>query len=214
MNSSMDGPRTFEQAGVRGWLHSPVQPPVAALALTHGAGSNAQAALLVAVADAFCATGFAVLRYDLPFRQARPSGPPTGSQARDREGIRQAAQALRGVAPSVPLYLGGHSYGGRQTTMLAAEDSSVADALLLLSYPLHPPAQPEKLRTEHFPQLHVPSLFVHGTKDEFGTIAELGSAISLIPARTLLQPVEKAGHGLNVKFAAQIADWFVTFTSK
>lgn len=210
----MDGPRSFEQAGVRGWLHSPDGTPVAALGLTHGAGANCQAALLVAVAEAFCAKGFAVLRYDLPFRQARPSGPPTGSQARDREGIRHVSQVLRELVPGVPLYLGGHSYGGRQTTMIAAEDRSVADALLLLSYPLHPPAQPDKLRTEHFPQLHVPALFVHGVKDEFGTIPEVEAALALIPARTQLRPVDKAGHSLNVKFAAQIADWFVTFTSE
>jgi len=98
--------------------------------------------------------------------------------------------------------------------MLAAEDGNVAEALLLLSYPLHPPAQPEKLRTEHFPHLNVPTLFVHGTKDEFGTIEEMEQARLLIPARTVLQPMEGAGHGLNAKKVAQILDWFVTFTSK
>jgi predicted alpha/beta-hydrolase family hydrolase len=98
--------------------------------------------------------------------------------------------------------------------MLAAEDASVADALLLLSYPLHPPGQPERLRTDHFPQLRVPTLFVHGKKDEFGTLSELETARKLIPARTALQAVEGAGHGLAAKFAAQIAGWFVTFTSK
>ncbi len=198
---------------MKGWLHSP-KSAIGALALTHGAGSNCEAALLVAVAEALCAKGLAVLRYDLPFRVARPTGPPTGSQARDREGIRNTAQALRNAVPGVPLYLGGHSYGGRQTTMIAAEDASIADALLLLSYPLHPPGQPEKLRTEHFPSLHVPSLFVHGTKDEFGTIDEVRSALTGVPAHTELQAIEKAPHGLHTKFAAQIAEWFVTFTSK
>ena len=199
---------------MKGWLHSTSGTPVGAIALTHGAGSNCEAALLVAVAEALCAKGFAVLRYDLPFRVARRTGPPTGSQARDREGIRNAGQALREAVPGVPLYLGGHSYGGRQTTMLAAEDASVANALLLLSYPLHPPAQPEKLRTEHFPQLRVQALFVHGTRDEFGTIEEMQAALAIIPGRVELQAIEKAPHGLNAKFAAQIADWFATFTSK
>src|SRR3954464_5479922 len=100
---SMEGPRAIEQAGVRGWLHSPDGTPAAALGLTHGAGGNCQAKVLVAVAEAFAAQGWLVLRYDLPFRQARPSGPPTGSQARDREGIRHAAQALRNIEPGVPL---------------------------------------------------------------------------------------------------------------
>ena len=192
----------------------PEGAPVAALAITHGAGSNCEAPLLVAVADAFAANGYAVLRYDLPFRQSRPHGPPAGVQAPDREGIRHAAAVLRELAPQVPLYLAGHSYGGRQTSMLAAEDTSVGDALLLLSYPLHPPAQPEKLRTQHFPQLQIPALFIHGTRDEFGSIDELESALKLIPARTELQPVERMGHGLAPKLAAQIAEWFVTFTSR
>jgi predicted alpha/beta-hydrolase family hydrolase len=212
--SSMDGPRRIEQAGVRGWLHLPEDVPMAALGITHGAGSNCDAAVLVAVAEAFTARGYAVLRFDLPFRQSRPKGPPTGSQARDRDGIRKAEAVLRESVPGVPFYLGGHSYGGRQTSMLAAEDASVADALLLLSYPLHPPAQPLKLRTEHFPQLQVRTLFVHGTRDEFGTAEELEMARQLIPATTERHPIDGAGHGLAVKFSAQIVEWFVTFTSK
>jgi predicted alpha/beta-hydrolase family hydrolase len=213
MDSSMDGARRIEQQGVRGWLHLPAGTPVGGLGLTHGAGSNCGAALLVGVAEAFAAHGVAVLRYDLAFRQARPQGPPTGSQARDRDSIRNAAAALRELAPGVPVYLAGHSYGGRQTTMLAAEDGDVADALLLLSYPLHPPGQPEKLRTEHFGQLRTPALFVHGTRDEFGTLTEMEAALCLAPARTELRSVT-GGHGLHGKFAAQIAEWFVTFTSK
>ena len=67
-----------------------------------------------------------------------------------------------------PVVLGGHSYGGRQATMLAAEEPGVAEALLLLSYPLHPPNKPAQLRTAHFPQLRTPALFVSGTKDPFG----------------------------------------------
>ncbi len=198
---------------MRGWLHLPEGLPSAALGLTHGAGGNCEAALLLAVAEAFASCGWAVLRYDLPFRQARPHGPPAGAQSRDRDGIRNTAVALRELVPGVRLYLGGHSYGGRQTTMLAAEDASVADALLLLSYPLHPPAQPEKLRTEHFPALRIPSLFVHGTRDEFGSLEEMEAALGLVPGPTGLRSIP-GGHGLAAKSAAQIAELFVTFTSK
>ncbi len=96
--------------------------------------------------------------------------------------------------------LGGHSYGGRQATMLAAEEPEVADALLLLSYPLHPPEKPEQLRTAHFPQLQTPALFVHGTKDPFGTIEEMQAALKLIPAATQLMVAEKAGHALGARY--------------
>lgn len=92
--------------------------------------------------------------------------------------------------------LGGHSYGGRQASMLAAEDPSSAEAVLLLSYPLHPPKQPEKSRTAHFPQLRIPLLFVHGSSDLFGSLDEMNSAIESIPAPHALSVVENEGHDL------------------
>jgi predicted alpha/beta-hydrolase family hydrolase len=82
--------------------------------------------------------------------------------------------------------------------MLAASDPSVADALLLLSYPLHPPRKPEDLRTAHFPQLQTPALFVHGTRDPFGSPDELRSAAHLIPARNEFLFIERAGHDLKL----------------
>jgi len=164
------------------------------MALFHGAGGNAEAPLMKAVAEAFCAAGFLVLRGNLPFRQ---DGSSPRSSPRDRDGIRRAAEELKQRAPQAPLCLAGHSYGGRMCTMLAAEDSGVCDALLLLSYPLHAPGHPEKPRTEHFPSLRTPALFVHGTRDTFGSIDELEAALALIPARTDVLPVEGAAHDLK-----------------
>jgi hypothetical protein len=80
--------------------------------------------------------------------------------------------------------------------MLAAEQAGLADGLLLLSYPLHPPQKPGELRTAHFPRLRTPALFVSGSCDGFGSIDELGSALTLIPARTELLSVTGAGHEL------------------
>jgi hypothetical protein len=97
------------------------------------------------------------------------------------------------------LFLGGHSYGGRQGTLLAAGAPGLADGLLLLSYPLHPPKRPTELRTAHFPKLQTPALFVSGTRDGFGTIAEMTAALKLIPARTQLVAIEGAGHELMTK---------------
>jgi predicted alpha/beta-hydrolase family hydrolase len=187
----------FESGGVRGVLHKPDSPNGDAFALTHGAGSNCNAPLLQILARAFAEAGYAVLRYDLPFRQQRSKGPPfPAAAARDREGIGQAVAAVRGLAPG-RVYAGGHSYGGRQTAMAAAESPELADALLLLSYPLHPPNRPEQKRTSFFPDLRSPALFVHGTSDPFATLEELRCAMALIPARTDLFAVEGAGHDLN-----------------
>jgi predicted alpha/beta-hydrolase family hydrolase len=187
----------FSEERLRGFLHRPEQPSGDAIALTHGAGSNCQAPLLIAVANGFADAGFTVLRFDLAFRQVRPSGPPRPGDAElDREGIRAAAAALRRVA-SGRLFLGGHSYGGRQTSMLAAADPTVADGLLLLSYPLHPPGKPAQMRTAHFPQLSTPAVFVHGSRDPFGSLEEMRAALALIPAPTSLLEIEGAGHDLK-----------------
>lgn len=187
----------FVHGTVRGFLHKPEGQPRYGLVLTHGAGGNCSAPLLAAVADAFHAAGVCVLRCDLPFRQMRPSGPPLpAASAQDREGLRAAVHAMRDLV-SVPVALGGHSYGGRQATMLASEDPDLCRGLLLLSYPLHPPRKPAPLRTAHFPALRTPALFVHGTKDEFGAVEEMQSALHLIPAETELTIVHGSGHDLR-----------------
>ena len=196
----------FEQPGVRGWLHRPDKLTTAML-LSHGAGGDCKAPLMVAVAKAFCEAGYCVLRWDLPFRQANPRGSPGGSGKRDREGILVAVRELRKHAPDVPVYLAGQSYGGRQSSMVAAEDSAIADGLLLLSYPLHPPGKPAQLRTEHFSSLRIPGLFVHGTRDPFGSVEELREAIKLIPGAVRLQIVEGAGHGVPPATAASMPAW-------
>lgn len=182
---------------VSGFLHIPDTPKNQGLLLTHGAGANCRTPLLIAIAEAFANTGFHVLCCDLPFRQRRKFGPPHPSQAaNDRNGLRAAITALRSRVHG-NIFLGGHSYGGRQATILAAEDPTVATSLLLLSYPLHPPEKPSQLRTAHFPQLQIPALFVHGTKDPFATIDELRAALALIPAQTQLSIVDGAAHDLK-----------------
>lgn len=165
--------------------------------LAHGAGSNRDAAILRVVAASLVGRGLAVARIDLPYRQDRPKGPPTPSKAaRDRDGIRAAVAALRGVADG-PLIVGGHSYGGRQASMVAAEDPDLFDGLLLTSYPLHPPGKPERARTEHLPDLTAPTLIVHGRSDAFGASDEFVEALALFTAPVRLLEVEKADHSLK-----------------
>jgi predicted alpha/beta-hydrolase family hydrolase len=120
--------------------------------------------------------------------------------ARDREGLRRAVNILRSKMPG-RIFLGGHSYGGRQGSMLAAEQPQLVAGLLLLSYPLHPPRKPAELRTAHFPQLKTPSLFVHGGRDPFGSHDEIKAALGLIPGQTMLLEIEGAGHELLGKKA-------------
>jgi predicted alpha/beta-hydrolase family hydrolase len=152
--------------------------------------------LLAAVAEAFCSAGYWVLRCDLAFRQRRPFGPPSpATGAADRESLRDAVASMRKLVGG-PVYLGGQSYGGRQATMLAAEVPGIAEGLLLLSYPLHPPGKPAQARTAHFPSLQAPALFVQGTRDPFASIEEMRAALQLIPGRTQFVTIEGAGHDL------------------
>jgi predicted alpha/beta-hydrolase family hydrolase len=209
--SNTSSPQVFTDVTVdpfvRGLLHRPDSPTGNGLVLTHGAGSNCNAPLLVALAETFSGAGFTVLRCDLPYRQDRPYGPPSPYDAkRDRAGLKNALAAVRNQV-SGKVFLGGHSYGGRQASMLCAElaengpskSSGEVTGLLLLSYPLHPPRKPEQLRTQHFFHLQTPALFVQGTHDPFGTIAELEQALKLIPAKTNLVTVDEVGHDLGFK---------------
>jgi uncharacterized protein len=192
---------------VRGLLHQPKNPNGKGLVLTHGAGSNCQSPLLIAMANAFADAGFAVLRCDLPYRQGRPFGPPgPGDAKRDRAGLRNAAAALKKNANVREIFLGGHSYGGRQASMLCAEEPDMGVGLLLMSYPLHPPRKPQQLRTQHFFNLNTPALFVQGTRDPFGAVAEVEQALKLIPAKAKLLTVEGAGHDLGFKGKASGRD--------
>jgi predicted alpha/beta-hydrolase family hydrolase len=196
---------TSSDPPVRGYLHRPEVSSGDGVVLTHGAGGNAQSALLQAMAEGFAGSGFIVLRCDLPFRQLRHYGPPRpGDAARDRQGLKSAIATIRKLAQA-RVFVGGQSYGGRQASMLVAEEK-LTDGLLLLSYPLHPPGHPEKLRIEHLPKLQVPTLFVHGTRDPFGSIEEIESARKLIPKKSFLLPVESAGHDLGFKGKAKRED--------
>jgi predicted alpha/beta-hydrolase family hydrolase len=192
----------FEDSGgdgpaVRGVLHRPDGPPSAAIVLTHGAGGSAEAPLLVALCESFATAGLLALRCDLPFRQERPTGPPSPATApRDREGLARAAGAIRRLGTR-RVFLGGHSYGGRLVSMLAAARPDAADALLLMSYPLHPPRRPSEHRTAHFHDLRVPAFFVHGSRDPFGSVAAVRLALKLIPARTSLLAIEGGTHDLR-----------------
>jgi predicted alpha/beta-hydrolase family hydrolase len=87
--------------------------------------------------------------------------------------------------------------------MLCAAEPDLVAGLLLLSYPLHPPAKPEQLRIQHLPDLHTPGIFVHGTRDPFGSVEEMTRATELIPAKNEFMKVEGAGHDLGFKGKAR-----------
>ena len=183
---------------IAGVAHEPDGAPLGAVALTHGAGGSKQSPMLVKLCDHWARHGWLAVRYDLPFRRRRPKGPPSGSAAADRAGIAEAVAVIRTLTDG-PVIAGGHSYGGRLTSMAVADDSdvkAVVDLLTLFSYPLHPPGKPERARTEHLPRIAAPTVFTHGTSDPFGSLDEIHAAAALIPGPTTIVEVTGGRHDL------------------
>lgn len=168
------------------------------LFLTPGAGSSRDHSSLLAIEAAVAP--LPVIRHDFPYRRE-------GRKAPDR-----APKAIADVVEHVPgpgWVLGGRSFGGRMCSMAVAEGLAAA-GLVLISYPLHPPGQPAKLRTEHLSKLTVPCLFVSGTRDAFGSPAELEAAIASIPGPVTYVPVDGKGHdlrGADALLASTVARW-------
>jgi predicted alpha/beta-hydrolase family hydrolase len=177
---------------VSGFIHNPSAPSGDALILAHGAGTNCDYPLLVALAAAFCSSGMIVLRCDLPFRQERPKGRPLVQYAkRDQAGLKRAIDLVK-ASMSRTIYLGGHAYGGYQASILVASEPLLVKGLMLLSYPLHPPQQPTQLRISHLAAVRTRALFVQASRDPFGTHQEVRSVLALMPTETRLMSVEGA----------------------
>ena len=183
---------------IAGIAHEPDGTPSGVVVLTHGAGGSRESALLQQLCDEWARRGWLAVRYNLPYRRRRPKGPPSGSAATDRAGIVEAIVVCRDLADG-PLIAGGHSYGGRLTSMVVAEKPQPVDVLTLFSYPVHPPGKPERARTEHLPDIAVPTVFTHGTSDPFGTLDEVRAAAALIPAPSEIVEITGARHDLGSK---------------
>lgn len=179
--------------------------------LAHGAGGNLDDPMLVALAERLADEGIAVLRFNFPYREAGRRAP--GSQKQSEGCYRAVVSWAREHAPRV--FCGGKSYGGRIATHVAA-DGAQMDGLVLLSYPLHPPGKPERLRDAHLADVGAPMLVVQGTRDAFaaGDLLE-----RTFEGRATIVRIEGGDHSLRVKgrpasdVQDEIAGAVVTFVS-
>jgi len=174
--------------------------PVAGLLLTHGAGGGADQHTLVALEEGL----------DLPVRRIEFAYRREGRRFPDRAPkliaeLRTAAEtfAAKLGTTTARLVLGGRSMGGRMCSMAVAEGLAAA-GLVLLSYPLHPPGKPDKLRVEHFGDIEVPTLFVNGDRDPFGTPAEFGAHLGAIGGDVTVHWLERHGHNPKPKSDTEI----------
>ena len=183
---------------IAGAAHEPTGTAQGVVVLTHGAGGSRESPLLIALCDEWARRGWLAVRYNLPYRRRRPKGPPSGSSAADQAGIVEAIEFARSLGVG-SVIAGGHSYGGRLTSMVLAEQPGSADELTLFSYPLHPPGKPDRLRTDHFGAIRVPTVFTHGSSDPVRSLDQQRGAVTLIAAPTEIVEVSGARHDLGSK---------------
>jgi uncharacterized protein len=180
----------------------------AGLILTPGAAAGRDQPGLVAIDQAVTQVGVVVERVEFPGQAAgkRRPDPPAVCIETIRTATSELADRL-GV-PTSRVAVGGRSMGGRMCSMAVAEGLEVS-ALVLVSYPLHPPGRPDRLRTAHFPDLHLPCLFVSGRRDAFGAPAELQHEAEAIPGPVTFDFVD-GDHSLrkrNPEVADIVASW-------
>lgn len=194
MSSAMSGSATFDWEGTGlsvAWDH-PAKGGTYLL-LAHGAGGNLHTPGLAAYARALAASGIGAVRFNFPYAEA-------GRRVPDRQPTleRCYADVAAHVRPRIPrLFLGGRSMGGRIASHVVASGVA-ASGLVFLSYPLHPPGRPDRLRAAHLPKIGVPMLFLHGTRDAFADPTLLRRVLDGLPTATL-HDLEGADHGLTVR---------------
>jgi len=176
------------------------RPRKSAILLAHGAGHHFDSAWMAEVALGLAARGFPVLRFNYLYRErAQREG---RERAPDRTAVLEEAHAaalaaLEARAGGARLLLAGKSMGGRIGTHLAAKGERAA-GLVLFGYPLHPPGQQDKVRSEHFPAIAQPALFLQGTRDDFADLELLRAALARYGGQATLEIVEGADHSFHV----------------
>ncbi|MGZ0217708.1 MAG: alpha/beta hydrolase family protein [Acidimicrobiales bacterium] len=171
--------------------------------LTHGAGSDRNHRLSLAIEQRL---ELPVRRMDFPYRKAGRKGPPDRAPKLIAEVVREAEEFAAELGVGCDrLVLGGRSMGGRMCSMAVAEGLP-ALGLVLLSYPLHPPNKPEKLRIEHFPKIEIPSIFVNGDRDPFGTPEEMKRELNAIPGAVTIHWLDAQRHDPKPTFDTEIIE--------
>ena len=183
--------------------------------LAHGAGAGMRHPFMERIAEALAGKGIATFRYQFPYMEQgrkRPDPPVVATAT-----VRAAVEA----APGLPLIAGGKSFGGRMTSSAQATDPLPGvGGLAFLGFPLHPPGRPGTGRAAHLEQVHIPMLFLQGTRDTFAGLDLLQPVCEGLSPRATLHPVDGGDHSFKVlkrsgrteadvmeELAGAIADW-------
>jgi uncharacterized protein len=165
--------------------------------MAHGAGAGMTHASLAAVAAGLAERGIATLRYQFPYmeRGSRRPDPPALCQATVRSVVAEASR----LAPDLPLFAGGRSFGGRMTSQAQAHSPlPLVRGLVFLAFPLHPATRPASERAAHLAKLTVPLLFIQGTRDALAERPLLEPLVERLGARASLHWLQDADHSFHV----------------
>lgn len=172
----------------------------AALILAHGAGAGQQSVFLVDFARALSTLGLDVITFNFPYIEQRRRIPDKAAVLESC--FLHAIERTRSAVPSARsfLFVGGKSMGGRIATQVAAADSSLDIAgLVLLGYPLHPPGRPTERRDKHLPAIHRPVLFIQGSRDTFGTPEQFAPVVAAMRPTPTLCVVNDGDHSFKLR---------------
>jgi predicted alpha/beta-hydrolase family hydrolase len=165
--------------------------------LAHGAGAGMRHPFLAAVASELADRGVASLRYQFPYMERRSKRPdvPAVCHATVRAAVAEAAT----LAPTLPLFAGGKSFGGRMTSQAQAlEPLAGVRGLAFLGFPLHPPGQPSDARGQHLLDVRIPLLFLQGTRDDFAKPELIEPLVAQLGDRAALKVFADADHSFHV----------------
>jgi len=190
--------------------------------LAHGAGAGMRHPFLESMAGRLAERGIATLRYQFPYmeRRARRPDPPAVAEATVRAAVEEAARA----APGVPLIAGGKSFGGRMTSSAqASAPLPGVRGLVFLGFPLHPPGRPGDERAKHLSQVHIPMLFLQGTRDDFADLKLLQPLVQRLGGLATLHLVRDGNHSFKLpkragktdtEVMAELVDAIVEWTAR
>jgi predicted alpha/beta-hydrolase family hydrolase len=185
-----------DQIRVSGLMQQP-SPAKACLVLAHGAGSDMHHPFMASLAADLARTGIATLRFQFPYTERRGKRPD--SPALCHATVRAAVATAHALAPSLPLFAGGKSFGGRMTSQAQAEIVLPhVCGLVFFGFPLHPPKQPSIDRGAHLFQVKVPMLFLQGTRDALAELPLLEPLAKRLGERTTLKLLDAADHSFHV----------------
>ena len=178
-------------------LYKKALHPIALLVLAHGAGAGMTHPFMVAMADLLATAGVSTLRFQFPYMEfgsKRPDRPPV-AHATIRAAVRKAAT----LAPELPLFAGGKSFGGRMTSQAQAlQPLPNVRGLIFLGFPLHPPERPSTERAAHLSDIRIPLLFIQGTRDRLVSPALLRKVMKGLGKRATYRSIKDADHSFAV----------------